>query len=176
MEHIHSRTLLRSVGNLEQLFTAIATYMVKIKRIMMDHGFLPTDSLHAGSPLLQRARPTLSFTTLPPPTIEQDTLRVHFFYRALSTATDCSWAACACCCCCCCPVRLSAAPSACVRMLNPRVFSMTDWYIGSAGRWIVMTFCRRIISPERVNMKRKVEEIMPFQGQSWRRQPSGCRG
>ena len=40
-------------------------------------------------------------------------------------------------------------------MLNPRVFSMTDWYIGSAGRWISMTFCRMMVSPKRVYMKRK---------------------
>jgi hypothetical protein len=59
------------------------------------------------------------------------------YHRAPSTTAGCS---CAVCDCCCCPVRLSAAPSACVRILSPRVFSMTDWYIGSAGRWISMTF------------------------------------
>ena len=34
---------------------------------MMDHWFFwLADSLHASSPLLRRARPTLSYTTLPP--------------------------------------------------------------------------------------------------------------
>src|SRR5712671_1805049 len=69
------------------------------------------------------------------PTTEQDTTK--FDDRATSSTTDCfcpGWA------CYCCPAPLGAASSACVRMLNPRVFSMTDWYIGSAGRWISVTF------------------------------------
>jgi hypothetical protein len=37
---------------------------------------------------------------------------------------------------------------------------MTDWYIGRAGRWISMTFYKRIVSLERVNMKGSVEQCL----------------
>ena len=58
-------------------------------------------------------------------------------YRAPSTTAGCS----ASCICCCFPVPLSGAPSACVRILSLRLFSITDWYMGSAGRWISITSC-----------------------------------
>ena len=94
-------------------------------------------------------------------------------HRAPSTTTaDCSWAACACCC----PVRLRAAPSACVRILNPRVFSMTDWYIGSAGRCISMTFCRRPSDSKGRWQRGRTVTKLPFQGRFWHRKLSAYRG
>ncbi len=102
----------------------------------MDHRFfLLADSLYAPrAPHCYKGHDhPYCIPPFPQPTIEQDIYyEAIFIYRAPATTAGCSWAGCVCCCCC--PVRLSAAPSACVRILSPRVFSMTDWYIGSAGR------------------------------------------
>ena len=109
----------------------VAVYLDKSRRD--DHRYWlskPTSRARNQSPLPLKERGQRYRIRFVPNNRTRQITRI-LIHRAPSTTTaDCSWAGCACCC----PVRLRAAPRACVRMLNPRVFSMTDWYIGSAGR------------------------------------------